>query len=127
MTSLDDLHQPQANSILSGEKETRNSRSANRKHIRMVASAFLEMLVESGMELGPASEKVARALATWPTMPESPSSATVQNWRDQTKAERPADRMQFDWICRELRKAPSLIAAIEMGLRNPTIGLPKIL
>jgi len=78
-------------------------RSSRKAHLKLMASACLEVLVQQGEEPEAAAARGARHVSRWPGIGSQLTTATiVQNWRDQHRALDSARRKQFDLLCAPL-------------------------
>jgi hypothetical protein len=93
-------------------------RSADRKHIQMLAAVALEVLVDLGEELGPAADRVARHVNRWPGMEaQDVKGNTVIAWR---KQQHRLEKPEFDKIFRAVMNEPHPLAEIERLLEKPS-------
>jgi hypothetical protein len=77
----------------------KRSRSSHRKHLQMLASVALDVLMLLGDIQDHAAREVARAVQRWPSMePSSVTPLTIKNWRNQILAQSPAERAHFDQL-----------------------------
>jgi hypothetical protein len=87
----------------------KRSRSSQRKHLQMLASVALDVLMLLGDAQELAAAKVARAAGKWPGFePSAVTPVTVKNWRNQILAQSPAERAHFDQLRASTSRPTSL-------------------
>jgi hypothetical protein len=98
----------------------KRSRSSHRKHLRMLASVALDVLMLLGDAQQQAAREVARAVQKWPSMePSSVTPLTIKNWRNQILASAPPERANFDQLRAYLVAPPDPRGEIEKLLAGP--------
>ena len=99
--AITDLQEGVHPELLSRSKDERKrSRSRQRKHAQMFASACMEALMQLGDDQEAAARRVARYSAKWPSFKGAEvDHTTVRNWRDKIRASRGPLLRQFDLIC----------------------------
>jgi hypothetical protein len=102
------------------------SRSNVKKHLIVVASVCLEVLVENGDKLDEAAGIVARRVANWPGLGDQDvNGRTIRNWREQQRALSADERKSFDRMKSDLLSRPDTRKAVEALLRHGPPGIPK--
>ena len=96
-------------------------RSPERKHIKRLAAAALEVLVKLKDKRIPAADGVARSVNRWPGMAaQDVTGATVIAWRNQRRRDRDHE---FEVIVKKTLAEPDPRSAIESLLQNGPPGL----
>jgi hypothetical protein len=102
------------------------SRSSVKKHLIVVASVCLEVLVEIGDKLDAAAAIVARRVANWPGLgDQNVTDRTIRNWREHQRASSADERKSFDRMKNDLLSRPDTRKAVMAVLQNGPPGIPK--
>lgn len=125
--ALDDLDRGVTAELLNRyASDSVRSRSSQKKHLQIMASACLEFLVDKGEPLDQASARVARLVNKWPGIGNQEISATtVRNWRDTIRAGAPAERRVFSQVIAYIRSCENPEQEVATLLDNGPPGIPK--
>jgi hypothetical protein len=98
----------------------KRSRSSQRKHLQMLASVALDVLMHLRDSQDQAAARVARAVLDWPGFaPGHVTPTTIRHWRDQILAQSRNERTQFDKLRQFILAQPNPRLEIEKLLRDP--------
>jgi hypothetical protein len=112
--------------LLPTASAAKRSRSGLKAHLKRMASACLEVLVDQNEPLETAAAKVARHVDKWPGIGSQKVTAnTIQNWRDRERAKAPDDKAHFVAICHHILGLKNPIAEIERLLREGPPDAPS--
>jgi hypothetical protein len=105
--------------------EMERSRSGQKRHVKALASACLEVLVGE-MGLDAAARYVARHVSGWPGIgAQEVTATTLQNWRTEERAAPPSVKTPFQVMVADLRSRKDARAEVERLLRDGPPGIPK--
>jgi hypothetical protein len=97
----------------------KRSRSSQRKHLQMLASVALDVLMFLGESQDQAANRVSRAVLAWPGFaPGTVTAVTIRHWRDQILSQRPDERTQFDKLRRFILSRPDPRHEVEKLLKE---------
>jgi hypothetical protein len=86
----------------------KRSRSSQRKHLQMLASVALDVLMFLGDTHERAAARVARGVSEWPGFePAAVTPVTIKNWRNQMLGSAPQEGAHFDRCASPWRPARS--------------------
>jgi len=108
-------------------QEMERSRSGQKRHLKAMASACLEVLGDH-MGLAAAARHVAKHVGAWSGIgAQAVTCTTVQNWRTEERAVPASANSPFWLMVADWRSRENPRAEVERLLRDGPPGIPKIL
>lgn len=123
--AFEDLERGVQPELFSNAPPSERSRSSLRKHLQLIASVAMDILMMLGDPAPLAASHVARATASWSQLrAQQVTAETVTNWREAHRSSDHPGRAQFDEIRNHILRLDDPRAEVDRLLASPP-GVPS--